>query len=387
MAMNDSTKRAAEAAAPVEADASAPDAKRLKPTPVDPAIARKQVEYYLSDDNLKFDKFFHDKITENKDGWLEIQLVLTCNKMKAMRATKEDVLASLKGSKVEVSEDTISIRRPGNAPLPKLESKPMHQKKNQLHAHDGGVIAVFKDIPEGQNWGVVKDLLKAALPEKTGLWFVSEVSDKRQCFVATAPFENDVEFFEKTTLELAGKKVKGDICHGEVLQQALKLLPKHIREKREKESRKRQKDRNRPIVVGSQKFINVGALRGRVKEIINSRSDGESLKPDGSDYKLVHALLQHHPKGEQKMKDMVGIKVDKSFWTDTKQGENRCFFVVKADGTADDISAKKCLDALDLNPPYEKKSTVQVKRPGLPLQHVPKQRPEAWFCRSDCMFT
>eukprot|EP00438_Fugacium_kawagutii_P004301 Skav229409 [mRNA] locus=scaffold2297:72409:74851:+ [translate_table: standard] len=49
------------------------DSKRLKPTPPDPAVVRKQapVEYYLSDENLKYDKFFHDKITENKEGWLE----------------------------------------------------------------------------------------------------------------------------------------------------------------------------------------------------------------------------------------------------------------------------------------------------------------------------
>ena len=30
-----------------------------------------QVEYYLSDENLKYDKFFHDKISANADGWLD----------------------------------------------------------------------------------------------------------------------------------------------------------------------------------------------------------------------------------------------------------------------------------------------------------------------------
>ena len=87
----------------------------------------RQVEYYLSDENLKYDKFFHEKIAENKDGWLEpwrkmretledghahgfatvllaklcfffigevltapedLTLILQCNKMKTMRATK-----------------------------------------------------------------------------------------------------------------------------------------------------------------------------------------------------------------------------------------------------------------------------------------------------------
>merc|ERR1712194_253723 len=91
---------------------SEPEAKRLKPTPADAGTVRKQVEYYLSDDNLKHDKFFHDKISANKEGWLELVLILTCKKMKAMRATKEDVLAALSDSKIEVSEDKLSIRRP-----------------------------------------------------------------------------------------------------------------------------------------------------------------------------------------------------------------------------------------------------------------------------------
>merc|ERR1719316_1749564 len=139
--------------------------------------------------------------------------------MKAMRATKDDIIVALKDSKVEVQEDGSALRRPGNAALPKLETKVVHQKKSALHAHDGGILAVFKDVPEGQTWTQVKDALKAALPEKTGLWFVSEVSDKRQCFVATAPFENDARFYEELTLTLAEKKVTVDICQGEVLQQ------------------------------------------------------------------------------------------------------------------------------------------------------------------------
>merc|ERR1712066_585332 len=138
-----------------------------------------------------------------------------------------------------------------------------------------------------------------------------------------------------------------------------KLLPKHIRERREKESRKRQKDRNRPIVVGSQKFLNVGALRGRVKEILNSRSDGEHLKAEGSDFKLIQALLGHHPKGKEKSQGMVGIKVAPS-----TQGDNRCFFMVKADGSAEDFSAKKCLDAIELNPPYVKAEPPKEKKEG-----------------------
>eukprot|EP00929_Paragymnodinium_shiwhaense_P096422 TRINITY_DN5800_c0_g1_i1.p1 TRINITY_DN5800_c0_g1~~TRINITY_DN5800_c0_g1_i1.p1 ORF type:complete len:424 (-),score=201.45 TRINITY_DN5800_c0_g1_i1:251-1444(-) len=338
-----------EAVAEKTAEAAPPAAKRLKATTPVPAVVRKQVEYYLSDENLRYDKFFHEKISADKDGWLELNLVLTCNKMKSMNATKDDVLAALKESKIEVKEGGDAIRRPSNAALPKLETKQQHLKKGSMHAHDGGVVGFIKDVPAEKTWVQVKEVLKAALPENVMLWFVSEVNDKRQCFICTAPFEGDVKFYETLELAVADAKLKVELCMGDMLQQALKLLPKHIKEKREKESRKKQKERNRPIVVGTQRFINVGALRGRVKEILNSRSDGESLKADGSDFKLVKALLEFHPKGADKSVGLVGIKVDKS-----TQGENRCFFMVKGDGSAEDFSAKKCLDALEANPPYAK---------------------------------
>lgn len=355
------TEAAAAAEAPKTEGAPAaeePDAKRLKPTPhPDPAAVRKQVEYYMSDENLRFDKFFHEKITEHADGWLEMALILSCNKMKAMRATKDDVTSALKDSKLELKEDGSAVRRPANAQLPKLEARPQHVKKTPAHAHDGGAIVVFKDVPAEQSWQQIKEKLRAKLPQKVGLWFVSEINDKSTCTVVTAPFENDLKFFQDLSMEVGGATIKAEVAMGEVLQAALKILPKHIREKREKESRKKQKERNKPIIIGTQKFVSVAALRGRVKEILNSRSDGENLKPDGTDFKLVKALLEYHPKGAEKSNGMVGIKVGKS-----TLGDSRCFHMVREDGSEEDFSAKKCLDAVEMNPPYVPDPTKDKKK-------------------------
>merc|ERR1712232_551433 len=156
---------------------------------------------------------------------------------------------------------------------------------------------------------------------------------------------------------LGGATLKVEVSHGDALQQALKVLPKHIKEKRDKEARKRQKERNRPIVVGQQRFVNVGALRSRVKEILNSRSDGEALKAEGSDYKLIKSLLDFHPKGAEKSKGMVGIKVGKSV-----QGDSRCFYMVKDDGKEEDFSAMKCLSAIEANPPYVEVESKEPKK-------------------------
>lgn len=351
---------AADAAkAPAAAAQPATDAKRLRPTPPDPAAVRKQVEYYLSDENLRYDKFFSEKIAADPEGWLDMNMILSCNKMKSMRATKEDVAVALKGSKIEVRPDGAAVRRPGNTPLPSLEAKPQHQKKSSIHAHDGGVVAVFKNIPEEQSWTQVKQKLQEKLPPKVALWFVSEVSDSNSCTIAAAPFDGDMQFFEELELDMGGAKLKAEVCHGDLLHQSLKLLPKHVRDKRERESRKRQKERSRPIAVGTQRFINVAALRGRVKEILNSRSDGEQLKPDGSDFKLIKALLEYHPKGAEKSQGLIGLKVGKS-----EQGDNRCFYMLKEGGVEEDFSAKKCLDAVELNPPYVKAESKEKEKPA-----------------------
>lgn len=351
------------AAAPAASSKPAePEAKRLKPTPPDSAVVRKQVEYYLSDENLKYDKFFSDKIAADKEGWLDISLILSCNKMKSMRATKDDVVASLKDSKIEIQEGGSFVRRPGNAALPKLEARPTHQgKKNSIHAHDGGVVAVFKSVPEEQQWTQIKAAVAEKLPAKVNLWFVSQVSDKNECTIASAPFEGDMAFFEELTIELGGVSMKSEICYGDGLQNALKQMPKHIRDKRDRESRKRQKERNRPIKVGTSHFNNVAMLRGRVKEILNSRTDGEQLKPDGSDFKLIKCLLEFHPKGKEKSEGLTGIKVAKS-----QQGDSRCFYMIKEGGVEEDFSAKKCLDAVELNPPYVQTEDKEEKKGAKP---------------------
>eukprot|EP00930_Biecheleria_cincta_P054221 TRINITY_DN401_c0_g1_i1.p1 TRINITY_DN401_c0_g1~~TRINITY_DN401_c0_g1_i1.p1 ORF type:complete len:455 (+),score=137.89 TRINITY_DN401_c0_g1_i1:55-1365(+) len=351
--------KAAESEKRKEATGSEPEAKRLKPTPPDKAVVKKQVEYYLSDENLKYDKFFHEKIAADKEGWLEMQLILSCNKMKVMRATKDDVIASLKESKIEINATGDKLRRPGGAPLPKLEARPSHQKKSSIHVHDGGVVAIFKSVPAEQQWTHIKQAVQDKLPPKVNLWHVGKVDDKSECALACAPFDGDIAFFEELEIEVGGAKLKCETCFGESLQKVLKDMPKMIRDKRERESRKRQKERNRPIKLGTSHFNNVAMLRGRVKEILNARSDGEQLKPDGSDFKLIKSLLQFHPAGDAKSKGLVGIKVAKS-----QQGDSRCFYMIKEDGKEEDFSAKKCLDAVELNPPYvqveEKKTEAKA---------------------------
>jgi La domain len=90
------------------------------------AELKKQVEYYLSDKNLTLDKFFNEKLSEGKDGWMDLSFILNCNKIKNLKLKNgpADVAEAIKDSnEVEISEDHKQIRRKGAKPVPELAKK------------------------------------------------------------------------------------------------------------------------------------------------------------------------------------------------------------------------------------------------------------------------
>ena len=49
---------------------------------------KKQIEFYLSDENLEIDKFFNELISKSNDGYIDISNILNCNKIKESKLTK-----------------------------------------------------------------------------------------------------------------------------------------------------------------------------------------------------------------------------------------------------------------------------------------------------------
>ncbi|XP_022670499.1 la protein homolog isoform X1 [Varroa destructor] len=79
-----------------------------------------QVEFYFGDYNLPKDKFLLQKIKEN-EGWIEMDTLLTFNRLKSLTTDKAVISDALKASDhgiVEVSEDNLKIRRNPSKPLP-----------------------------------------------------------------------------------------------------------------------------------------------------------------------------------------------------------------------------------------------------------------------------
>mmetsp|Transcript_37674 Transcript_37674/g.59581 ORF Transcript_37674/g.59581 Transcript_37674/m.59581 type:complete len:454 (-) Transcript_37674:134-1495(-) len=78
---------------------------------------REQVEYYFSDSNLRKDAFFRDLVASNNGGWVNLDVVLQCPRIRQQSITHVELIEALRGSHMlEVSaaqNDTsqCSVRR------------------------------------------------------------------------------------------------------------------------------------------------------------------------------------------------------------------------------------------------------------------------------------
>ena len=99
---------------------------------------KEQIEYYLSDANLEKDYFFHDIISSNPEGYLDLKYILKCNKIKNKGWTKEDLKKGIiLSNSIELDKTGEKVRRKDNLELPELlflekkRKKPQKQGKNQ----------------------------------------------------------------------------------------------------------------------------------------------------------------------------------------------------------------------------------------------------------------
>ena len=127
---------------------------KLKETKeVDKKIAiKEQVEYYLSDENLKNDQFFHNKISEDVNGYLDLDFLLKCNKIKVAGWTKDELVEGIKLSdQVELDSKNNRVRRKDNKPLPELvllSKKRQKPEKEEEKKEREPVVLMFESEKE-----------------------------------------------------------------------------------------------------------------------------------------------------------------------------------------------------------------------------------------------
>jgi len=86
------------------------------------------------------------------------------------------------------------------------------------------------------------------------------------------------------------------------------------------------------------------AVQKAIRRMMSKYQLGQELEP--ADFFLVRGLLVYHPDSEAKIGCGVrSIKLDVSL----DESGSRCFWVLRTDGSSEDFSARKCLDAFRIS--------------------------------------
>ena len=200
---------------------------------------KEQIEYYLSDENLKQDLFFHKKISEDPKGYLDLEFLLKCNKCKNAGLTIDDIREGIKLSdKIELDEDGKKVRRKDNKPLPELillSKKRKNEKKEKKKEEKEPVVLIFTcKEPNKSKW---KDICKCFQAENEELNIIyKRFKDTTGHIVISPTDDEEIKFKDKfkcDDIEYEVKKCEGEDLinfykdHGDHFQMCIKSKNKN----------------------------------------------------------------------------------------------------------------------------------------------------------------
>ena len=331
---------------------------------------KNQIEYYLSDKNLEKDAFFHDKILSDPNGYLNLDLILKCNKIKNKGWTKEELRNGIKLSElIELDQTGEKVRRKNNLELPLLsllkkkrktdnkkkdiknekeESEEEEEKEDEKEEKkDPIILKLTCKEKSSSSWKSIVEEFKKLNPDldieygrfKETEGHLGMILKKKQ------KFEN-IKLVDKFKVD--GIEFKVEKCEGEDLINFWKDHGSHykfctkrrdkINKKKDDKAKKTKKYLNKPITLGGKDFSNIDLIKSTTKKILNKYKEKEKLK--GEDKRFILDLLKYHHNYEEKKKDMDYIIVD----TNEKFKFSRCFYIVDKNKNKVDFSTKKCIE-------------------------------------------
>ena len=110
---------------------------------------------------------------------------------------------------------------------------------------------------------------------------------------------------------------------------------------RNQEKREGVKRAKTSYKIAGQYYLDINKVRSKSRAIMNLKEDGEKL--EGNDVEFIKELLQLHHKAEEKLRDFDAFEVG----VHPQFEKTRCFFVVRKDGSKEDFSVTKCIQALE----------------------------------------
>jgi hypothetical protein len=333
---------------------------------------KNQAEYYMSDSNLKQDSFFNNKISSSEGGYIQLELLLNCNKMKKLTTSKDELLSAIQESEIlELNTNKTLFRRKGNPTVPELNDKSKGNNFNMKVSTEkkSSEITIFniKSSKEVEvKWKIIQEKILLNNPGLiiSYLRFTNDsghigLSEAHKSLMVKSEFHLEQDDLTSATITIS-KCSSDDLVdfwknHGEHLKMCLnrEIGGKDFKNNKKGGSNKRneedddKKDKlkkkvyklRKPVTLGTNKFLDLKDIRQKSRNILNSIKEGE--KALNHDENFLKDILKFHP-NQEKGKDVCHFTSGQN----PEYLESKCFIVVKTDGKKDDFSVNKCLDVL-----------------------------------------
>ena len=280
---------------------------------------KEQIEYYLSDKNLEGDQFFHDLISKDKEGYLDLDYILQCNKVKKNNWTKEQMINSLKKSeKIELNENLTKIRRKNNQPLPPLdENKLLLRKRNRTKNNNTKkqpiIISISSDKETSIKAEDIESKFKYLNPNLSILFTIFNKKEGHLAFISSEENTNIKNTDEKDekeqpninfvkTLDIDGNILKLYLCEGKELENFMEENKAKIEECLNKTKSKKNKKKKKKsssilkenVILGGEEYNDIGVIKEKIKKIMDDAKE-KMIVLDEEKTNFIKDLVKFHP--------------------------------------------------------------------------------------------
>ncbi len=298
---------------------------------------KNQIEYYLSDKNLEGDEFFHNLISKDKDGYLDLEHILQCNKVKKENWTKEQILDSLKNNEnIEIDLTKTKIRRKNNKPLPPLdENKLLARKRNREKNTQKKnfktspiIISITSEKESNINSEIIQSKFISLNPTFTILF---TTFNKKEGHIVIIPSNDSNDIIDKNftnEFDIEGNIFKLKICEGEELKKFIEenksKIDNFLNQNKNKKSKKKKKTNttlNESVILGDIEYNDLGIIKEKIKEIMDQGKE-KMVVLNEEQTKFIRDLVQFHPdkKIRKKTEEIPFIGVGKLVENEPKRG-------------------------------------------------------------------
>jgi cold shock CspA family protein len=301
-----------------------------------------QVEYYLSDKNLTRDKWMREKLTASGKGAVTVTDLLRCNKLKALTTDVQVLQRAVTASSVlhwTAIDGAAAIGRGATA-----TSVP------EMPAYSPPVAGLLLNVADGKTWKELRTGYLSAFSAPINVYttaptpfFLVDPDHKGTIAQAVAAGIQDID---GTTIAGVGEasaeqQVELLAYHYEQLSKLAEAKKDRAARGKGRRGKQGRNKREGPVFVGQQKFGNTQDVFDKVRSIMAEYKNSTPLL--GDDRAFMLKVFKAHPRAAAKLKYLRQIVIKEN---DAYDGNTQCFFLQKKDGSEEDISYIKCVNAL-----------------------------------------